>query len=91
MVSFSEHAVISPFKLYIDHMCQYFSGETGVTIYETLVNHLLFTNDRKTYNCYGRLITVPEDLITAPEHLPIAPEHLLTAPEHFRNWSGVLS
>ena len=40
---------------------------------------------RKTYNCYGRLITVPEDLITAPEHLPTAPEQLLTAPEHFRN------
>ena len=39
--------VISPslFKLYIDDMCQYFSGETGVTIGETLVNHLLFADD----------------------------------------------
>ena len=32
---------------------------------------------RKIYNCYGRLICVPEDL--------------LNAPEHFRNCSGALS
>ena len=39
--------VISPslFKLYIDDMCQYFSGETGVTIGETLVNHIIFADD----------------------------------------------
>ena len=39
---------------------------------------------RNTYNCYGRLITVPEDLLTAPEYL-------LTAPEHFRNCSVALT
>ena len=39
--------IISPslFKLYIDDMCQYLSGETGVTIGETVVNRLIFADD----------------------------------------------
>ena len=39
---------------------------------------------RKTYDCYRRLISDPEDLLTALEHL-------LTAPEHFRNWPAALT
>ena len=39
---------------------------------------------RKTYNFYGRLITVPEDL-------KLLRDTFVTAPEHFRNCSGALS
>ena len=45
---------------------------------------LITTYPGRLYNCYGRLISVPEDLLTALEHL-------LTAPEHFRICSGTLS
>ena len=44
----------------------------------------------KAYNCYGRLISVSEDLLTTPEHLLTTQEHLLTSPEHFRNCIGTL-
>ena len=46
---------------------------------------------QRTYNCYGRLISVPEDLLTVLEHLLTALQHLLTAPEHFCNCSTLLN